>query len=323
MASGNPLADRRMEMARALRARGDRAAAAELLEQAVDIAPAWAEGWFLLGEWLQADGRRGDAVAAYARCLGLDAADRLGAVLRLALLGAVAAPPAMPPAYVAGVFDECAGRFDEALLGRLAYSVPAGLHALVAARAGADAAFARALDLGCGTGLAGERFRAACAWLEGVDLSAGMIARARRKGLYDLLATGDALGALADAPAAHYDLVLAADVLVYFGELGPLMGAVARVLMQGGRFAFSTEALAGDAWRLTAGHRFAHGGAYLRAVMDAAGLAVEAMEETVCRKEAGRDVAGWLVLARRPAALSDSAAADDAPRLQSPGKALH
>ena len=48
--------------------------------------------------------------------------------------------------------------------------------------------FGTMLDLGCGTGLAGEAFRPHVDWLEGVDLSPGMIAQARKKTIYDRLA---------------------------------------------------------------------------------------------------------------------------------------
>jgi predicted TPR repeat methyltransferase len=308
MSSGNLLADRRMEFARDLFARGDGAAALDLLGQALVLVPDWVEGWFQQGAWCAETGARDDAVAAFARCLALDAADRMGAAVRLALLGAAPSPDSLPPAYVAALFDDYADRFDEALVERLRYAVPEGLHALVAGRASAAARFARAIDLGCGTGLAGERFRAACAWLEGVDLSAGMIAKARRKGFYDALAEGDAVGWL-EATPAYYDLILAADVLVYLGDLSALFAAVARALTPGGRFAFSVEAADGDGFRLTAGQRFAHSAPYLRSALAAAGLTVEALEDTHCRLEAGRALPGYLVLARRPdgAALTASA----------------
>jgi len=301
MTSGNLLADRRMAFARDLHARGDTADALEILEQALELAPGWVEGRFLRGEWLDAAGRRDDAVAAYKRCLELDPADRMGAVLRLALLGAVATPPVLPPAYVAGVFDEYAERFESALLERLDYTVPAELHALVRSLAGDGATYGRVLDLGCGTGLAGERFRTGCSWLEGVDLSERMVAQARRKSVYDLLEVGDARGFLATTPRS-YDLILAADVLVYLGELAPLAAAVARVLAPSGRFALSVEATAGDGFRLTAGHRYAHSEAYLRRIVGEAGLAVEVVAETTCRLEAGSPLPAFLLVARRPPA---------------------
>lgn len=305
MTSGNLLADRRMEMAANLQARGDADAAIDLLQQALELAPGWAKGWFRLAGWQAAAARRDAAVAGYATCLRLDPEDRLGAVVALALLGTVAEPPALPPAYVAGVFDEYADGFEQALLGRLGYRVPAGLAELVGDVAGEDARYARVLDLGCGTGLAGERFRAAGAWLEGVDLSEGMIAQARRKALYDDLAVADVVTYLA-AARGRYDLIVAADVLVYLGELSPLFAAAAAALVPGGRLAFSVEALPGNGFRLTAGHRYAHAEGYVRRRIEASGLVVEAVRPTTCRLEAGRPLAGVLVVARRHAAEDET-----------------
>lgn len=309
MSSSNLLADRRMEFARAFHARGETGAAIEILEQALDLAPDWVGGRFQLGEWLAAAGRRDRAVDAYRACLEMDPADRLGAVLRLALLGAVATPPAMPPAYIAGVFDEYADRFDTALLEGLGYRVPAELSGLVREATGAAQVFGRVLDLGCGTGLAGERFRTACAWLEGVDLSEGMVNQARRRAIYDSLIVGGAVDFLA-ACDARYDLIVAADVLVYFGDLSRVIGAAMRALAPGGRFAFSTEADAGDAFRLTSAQRYAHSEAYLRRELQGAGLSIEAIRETSCRMEAGVPLAAYLVVARKPPEMAPASETD-------------
>lgn len=296
MTSGDLLADRRMEMARALRERGDPEAALDVLAQALERVPDWVEGCFLLAEWQDDAGERDAAIDGYRRCLELDPDDRMGAVLRLALLGAVAEPPRPPPAYVVGVFDGYAEAFDSALVERLAYRVPDELHRLVMEHAGPEARFARVLDLGCGTGLAGECFRSAADCLDGVDLSEGMIAVARRKSLYDMLEVAEAVEFTARSEG-RYDLVVAADVLVYLGDLAPLFRAVARALTPCGRFAFSVEAASGNGFRLTPGHRYAHGEAYLRRVLEEAGLAIMELRPSRCRLEAGRPVDGLLILA--------------------------
>ena len=299
MTSGSLLADRRLEYARAFHDAGEADAAISLLEQAVGLAPDWPEGHFLLGEWCASAGRRDDAVAAYARCLALDPADRLGAIIRLALLGAAPPPATLPPAYVAAVFDEYAPRFDTTLLQALDYRVPALLGAALTSSLDSDNRIGAVLDLGCGTGLAGERFRQHATWLEGVDLSHAMVREAERRGVYDMLHVEDILGFLGRA-MRRYDLVLAADVLGYVGEAAPLFAAVAKVLAPGGRFAFSAEQGDGDGFVLTAGHRFAHGEAYLNVQAEAAGLSVESIEPIVCRFEAGAPVAGLLMVARSP-----------------------
>jgi predicted TPR repeat methyltransferase len=220
----------------------------------------------------------------------------MGAILRLALLGAVAQQPGLPGAYVAAVFDGYAPRFEASLLQALDYRVPAELADLVAATPGAAGGCGRVLDLGCGTGLAGERLRARAAWLEGVDLSARMVEVARRKALYDELAVEDACAFLALRPR-RYDLIVAADVLVYFGDLAGILACVGAALADGGRFAFSVEAADGDGFRLTPGQRYAHSEGYLRGSLAAAGFDLLELRARACRLEGGRPVPGLLAVA--------------------------
>src|SRR5207302_1633468 len=97
------------------------------------------------------------------------------------------------------------------------------------------------LDLGCGTGLAGELFRPLSRRLDGVDLSPRMLAQAATRGVYDRLAAGDLLTHLGGT-GDRYHLVLAADVFVYLGDLAPVFAAARLVLRAGGWLAFTVEA---------------------------------------------------------------------------------
>ncbi len=96
--------------------------------------------------------------------------------------------------YVRSVFDQYARKFDDALEA-LSYSAPQMLaDSVEACMRGAQSGrmqFGTMLDLGCGTGLSGEAFRPVVDWMEGVDLSPGMIEQARKKNLYDKLDVGD------------------------------------------------------------------------------------------------------------------------------------
>src|SRR5882757_7520997 len=112
MSSGDLTADRRFEYGRMLREIGDPASAADVIAQALELAPAWPEGHFALAEALAEANRKTDAVAAYRAYLGLDPADSMGASIRLGLLGAADIPTAFPDAYVRRLFDNYAPRFD-------------------------------------------------------------------------------------------------------------------------------------------------------------------------------------------------------------------
>ena len=218
----NLAAHRRLEFGLALVAEGDLAGAVSVFEQALELAPEWPEARFALADALHAAGRRDEAVAAYAAYLARDLDDTMGAAIRLALLGAAPPPERLPEAYVKTLFDQYAPRFEESLVGQLGYQAPFLLRAALDAIAPVETPCGRVLDLGCGTGLGGEALRNRAAWLEGVDLSPGMVEQARRKGIYDRLDVTDALVALTKAKD-RFDIVIAADVVVYLGNLAPLL----------------------------------------------------------------------------------------------------
>ena len=300
--SGDLIADRRFAIAQDLLARDDFAGAADLLAQAIEAAPRYASAWFALGELRETLGDREAAIAAFQQVCALDAEDRLGAGLHLVRLGALA-PGDMPSAYVRTLFDQYAPRFDAALTEGLGYRGPAVLREAIAAAcaaAGRPLQFDTALDLGCGTGLAGAAFRPIVHRLTGVDLSDRMIALAREKNFYDRLATGDLIQFLqAEAlERSRYALIVAADVLAYLSWLPPVVAAVARALAPGGLFAFTVETHAGDDVILGEKLRYAHGAAHVRMAVEGAGLALLAMTEASTRNEAGVPVPGLVAVTR-------------------------
>ena len=179
--SGDLIADRRRQYGQALFREGDFAAAIELFEQTIERAPSWADAHFSLGKARREIGDRAGAAAAFRECLRLDPEDTLGASLALAELDAAVTIDMAPAAYVRALFDAYADDFDKALVERLDYSTPQQLAAAIRAARKIEARSGRALDLGCGTGLGGEAIVADVAWLEGVDLSPGMIDKAREK----------------------------------------------------------------------------------------------------------------------------------------------
>src|SRR5580698_520102 len=186
LSSGDMIADRRFDFARDLQLKGDLVAAADLLLQAADLAPGFASAWFTLGDIRLQLGERDAAIAAFRKAQAADPEDRHGAGLRLMRLGANELS-AMPPAYVRALFDQYAQHFETALVDDLGYRGPALLFkAVLAARAAIrkPAFFKRAIDLGCGTGLAARAFATHADHFTGIDLSPRMIERARATGFY-------------------------------------------------------------------------------------------------------------------------------------------
>jgi predicted TPR repeat methyltransferase len=305
--SGDVGLDRRYRWAKGSLEGGESLEACEILRQTVEEAPAWGPAWKLLGDALAVTGAREEARVAYERAAVLDPDGRLGARLELARLGAVGAREAMQAGYIAALFDEYCDRFDAHLVERLNYRAPqAVLQALreVCAARGRPFHFRHALDLGCGTGLMGEAIRPFADGLAGVDLSSGMLAKARAKLLYDELVRGELLAFLRDRPRAGADLVLAADVLVYVADLQPIFGAVHAALGSSGLFAFTVQSCGEDAapegYRLGHDNRFAHTQSYLRANASSQGFAVAHLSPVATRQDGGRDVEGCMVVLASP-----------------------
>ena len=296
LSSGDPAADRRVDFALMLFAEGDHPGAAETLLAALEIVPGWALGWFQLGDFYEAAGDMAAAIAAWRAALALDPADHSGASLKLALAESAGGNPIPPSAFVEMLFDQYAPKFDQTLVGVLGYRVPDLLEAAIArARPGR---FGLALDLGCGTGLMGERLRPFCDGLEGFDISAEMLRKARAKGVYDRLEKADLQSFAYDGPKA--DLVTAADVFMYVGALEGVVKTVDGLLAEGGLFAFSVEKLdAAEGFALQPSRRYAHAEGYVKRVLREAGLTVVSLEEQIIRQDRNEPVTGLIVTARR------------------------
>lgn len=316
--SGDLIADRRYSYGLDLARAGDFAAAIDLFEQALERAPNWPPGWMALGRARRDSFDPAGAIAAFRECLRLDPADKLGAGLELTRLDASVGLDAAPAAYVAALFDAYAPGFDQALVERLGYGAPWQLAKLIRAHApeGAPNRFARALDLGCGTGLAGEALRVDIGYLEGVDLAPGMIDVARSKGVYDALVSGDILSHLM-AGDELFDLVLAADVFAYIGDLSRIFRALRKRMASRGLVAFTVEKAVhgeeGADFTLRESLRFAHSETYLRRLAAENGLAVIASEEAALRKDRGADILGLAMLLEAPATAwpMESASAEE------------
>jgi predicted TPR repeat methyltransferase len=297
--SSDLLADRRYQWAIDHVTLGDLAGAADLLLQAVEIAPGFATAWFALGAIRDKQGDRDGAVVAFGRARDCDPDDYHGARLQLARLGAGEATPEMTATYVRRLFDQHAPRFEDSLLNRLAYSGPQILLDAAVSAAGGRLRVGSMLDLGCGTGLAGAAFRPCVDFLTGVDVSGGMVDQARAKGVYDRLVVGELAQFLAREAdiLAKYHLIVAADVFVYSSDLSPIAAAASRVLAPNGMFAFTVETHSGPGVALQPTLRYAHGENHVRAALAGANLQPVLIERASARTEQGEPVPGLLALA--------------------------
>lgn len=218
----------------------------------------------------------------------------------LAATAGTEVPPAAPADYLREHFDEFAPGFEETLVGRLGYGTPEVMRDALEGWMRAQPTRLRIFDAGCGTGLSGPFFRPFAEHLAGVDIAPRMLDVAAEKACYDLLRAGEITEFLRAAVAEPaYDLVIATDVVMYFGEIAPLLDAVRAVLRPGGRFGFTVEAHDSPGHRLYSTGRYKHERGWVEAEVARAGLAVTAVEPTTIRMEGGVPVAGWLFVTER------------------------
>ena len=300
--SGDYLADRRYEYARAAFDEGDFEAAADLARQVLELAPAFAPAHALLGRALAALGAEAEAVEALRQALALEPEDALGVRVDLARLGALPSDAAITDGYVRALFDDYAPKFDRHLTRSLAYRGP-DLIADALRRACSkrlrDFRFGPTLDLGCGTGLMAQALDGLCSSIEGVDLSPRMLEKAARTKLYAALHEGELVSFLKARRSGEADLVAAADVFVYMAALDAAFREAHRVLKREGLFAFTVQAHEGDGFILGADARYAHGEAYLRDLADASGFTAVILERVSTRQDRGEPVPGFLAVLQR------------------------
>jgi predicted TPR repeat methyltransferase len=281
---------------------GRTAEAAASYQEASDANPNLAPLWSLLGETLEQLGDRDGAIKALRRMREIDPSDQYGASVKLMQLGADETSE-MPPAYVRLLFDKYAATFDTALVEGLGYRGPSVLFEAVQSTCQAHqkpAKFKQAIDLGCGTGLAAVAFAKMVDQFIGIDLSPGMIEKARARGLYAQLEVTDMLEGLRTKPDSCVEFVFSADSMVYVANLSPVLKEASRVLALGGLLAFTLERHDGDGFIMGEGRRYAHSASYVRASIESAGLVVLRLEQQSTRYERGVPVPSLVIVAGKP-----------------------
>lgn len=247
-------------------------------------------------------GQFDDAAEAYKEVLKIDPSDHGGAAVRVASMGKAKAPTRAPQAYVATLFDQHANVFDKVLVDDLAYDVPQ-LAADMLSEYGLTN-FPRILDLGCGTGLMGLKFTPEKSTIIGVDLSENMLEIAYDRNVYDALYVADVEDYLLDNDEEPWNLICAADVLPYLGDLTAFAKGIASSLIPKAYCIFSTETLPDEDFNqqnYTVGkfQRFAHQLNYIDDTFKKYEMEVLISKEIIVRHEQGNPIFGNLVLAQK------------------------
>lgn len=189
---------------------------------------------------------------------------------------------ASPKEYIQSLFDSYADHYDAHLVQILKYRVPELFYELIIKFSGDTKR--DILDLGCGTGLCGEILKPIAKSLVGVDISEKMLEIAREKNIFDELMQSDLLPFLNNHPDA-YDLIVAGDVIVYFGDLTELLPAVAETLRAGGLFVFNAEINESEDFKMTDSGRFTQSRFYLDKLAKQSGLTIKHYEKAALRTQ--------------------------------------
>ena len=249
-------------------------------DRVLELDPQAAVAWSARGGLLRDLGQLDAAARCFERAIELGADPELHRYYLAAVRGAQS-PAAPPRTYVETLFDQYSVDFESHLVDQLQYR---GHEWLVRPLVESGRRWRAVLDLGCGTGLCGPLVAPHADAIDGVDLSAAMLDRARALGVYRELIHADLGNFLADTDR-RADLVLAADVFIYVGALDAVFRHVRRILEPGGRFAFTVErAPEGDGFRLLPSLRYAHSEVYVRGLADAHGFAVREIRRAPLRK---------------------------------------
>jgi predicted TPR repeat methyltransferase len=217
-------------------------------------------------------------------------------------------PARCSESYVKSLFNSFSASFDAVLVGGLAYRGPQLVASVLASALGDDESGLDVLDAGCGTGLCGPQVRRYARKLVGVDLAENMLDRARERACYDDLIASDLCTFMSDRPDA-FDLIISADVIIYFGSLDTVLQAAFEALRTGGTFVFTLEALlddSPDSYRLLASGRYSHRESYVSHSVSAAGFGVCDIQSEFLRWEFNERVIGLVAVAKKTMRKEDA-----------------
>jgi predicted TPR repeat methyltransferase len=305
--------------------------AGEAFEQAIALDDSLVDAWANYANWLTEQGREQDAAECVLRAFVAASPEGQSLVLRgmaLVRLGRQAEAAACFQAHLkkfpndptaSHLFHACAGdtiperasddyirvKYDDfaynydTTQSEMSYRGPDLIAAVVdsSCKTGLDV-----LDAGCGTGLVAREIAAHCATLTGVDLSGKMLEEAARTGLYQSLEQQEITHYLA-SERARFDLITAADLLIYFGPLDAFCHQAYQALRADGHLiaTFEAQPERAEDFVLQTNGRYCHSEHYLthclgKAGFDSVGISLEQL-----RTENGHEIPCWLVMAHKPA----------------------
>ena len=242
-----------------LKEQGKLEGAINAFNKALSIKPDYAEAFNNLGITLHEQGKFKKAIEAFQKALSIKPDYSIAKHTLSALIGDT--PKTAPREYVEGLFDKYAKEFDKSLLEKLEYKTPS-LITDILLKLTNNSSLGSILDLGCGTGLLGEKLKAHCSKLEGIDLSKKMLKLAEQKQVYDKLSHVDITDYLSNSEL-NFDYYISLDVFIYVGDLSEIFHLIKSKNQISGKLVFSTEHTNEGNYNLLPSGRYAHSKGYI------------------------------------------------------------
>ena len=265
--------------------------AAEMLEKACFLSPKEAFLHYNLAGIYNLSGNKDHAIKHYEISLEYDPNN----VSALHMLNAIQGnnTDSAPEEYVGNLFNLYASSFEDDLVNNLQYNIPNKLAALTK-EIYPGKKFRHALDAGCGTGLCAVAFKNSTDKITGIDLSTEMIKKASEKNLYDQLLTGD-VNKIMTSLESKLDLIIAADVFIYLGNLNSFFKVSSKLLENNGLLVFSVEN-SEKPFELRPSGRYSHSHSYLEHLSKIHNFKIIASRNSQIRKDMGKWIDGSIYL---------------------------
>lgn len=286
--------------------RGDLAKALAIYDQAIDNNCRSSEIFRRSGIIAHKMGDKDMARARFMAGLALKPNDPV--LLHFVSLSETYTPKSLPDAFIAERNNQLAANYETEMIGNN-YRIPGLLRqAVMKIRPRIDPSrpnpqkLSSVLDLGCGTGMIGIMLSDVAVLLKGVDLSVQMLRSAQLKGVYtefDVIAADKAL----TEETRHYELITAAGLMAYIGDVAEFAKKLLGRLQPGGVVIFDFEAVSDTTtYRLTEEGLFIHNADYVKQSLEKTGFEIAAFDAEVLWRQNGREHKGYLVTATKPLA---------------------
>lgn len=228
-------------------------------KKATELLPSYISAHNNLGNVYRRAGLIHKALQCYQDTVNLDPNHRNAKHMLNSLLEKKVSAP--PEEYVTGLFDGFAPTFEKKLISQLGYDAPRALVEILKPHLFSNSV-EKILDIGCGTGVAGKYLDGICDKIIGVDLSVKMIEKAKEKDTYAELHAGNYLDLLVKTNE-KFNVFFATDVFIYIGDLAETFKIISETCCGDELFAFTTEHMDGNDFKLLPTGRFAHSFAYI------------------------------------------------------------